>query len=429
VIIILLLISSKLLEKFYVPSFLAMLLVGILLGPQSLNFVDWFLKTVGRTDKITEVHYVIEAFGYLGLTFLMALIGMEIKPELMKREKKSIIMFSIFTVVIPTVAALIAAMIINLDYVGYILLASIFVSHAVGIVFMTFKDLQLEKSKFGIAVIGASMAATIFQMVFLSIAAELQGQRLMASGVRTLSVLSKLYSGSNQVILSAVILIALAVYFIVSLLYAPRLIHYAASHFKNVILHAPLFFLLIILVFMMIGEAMGINAVVGAFVAGMVISISGILEKYEDMDKVLTQIGYGIFVPMMFYYLGSQTRIQSILEVKNLAILLLIFVLMTIAKLGSGYLALQKLGYKKLESIFGGLMTVPRLGTTLIAANLGKAMNIINEEVYTSIVIVAIITTLPVPIILKFLAEKFNMKFHLLEPVAAPEVEIDKLVI
>jgi Kef-type K+ transport system membrane component KefB len=84
------------LKRFYVPSVVAILLVGIAVGPHALNMVghlSFFLR--GYPEE--QLYTVIDAFGLLGLVFLMTLAGMEVNLPMLLLEKKAVAFLTVLT--------------------------------------------------------------------------------------------------------------------------------------------------------------------------------------------------------------------------------------------------------------------------------------------------------------------------------------------
>jgi Kef-type K+ transport system membrane component KefB len=407
-----LLTASKCLERFHVPSIIAMMLVGIVMGPHGLDFIKSFLGVLGRPDKILQVNYAIEVFNILGLIFIMVLAGFEMDPLIVRRERKSISTLSIFSIVATLAAGVAVALYLRLDYIGLILFTSLYCSHSVGIAFTLIKDLRIEKTRFGISILGTTMVADVISIIILSLSVGLKGQASKEAVNGGLSIFSLLNFGQNTVAFISVFLLFITGYVFLSFFVAPGFIRKLASHYKSVTLHSPLFFLLIILIFIFVGEFLGINLVVGAFIAGISISLSRVLHRFEEMDKILSNIGYGIFVPFMFFYIGSQTQIQSLFQVSNLVNTIVICLGLILSKTISGYAAMRISGFDRVQSLSAGLMIVPQLTATLAAADIGRTLNIISQDIFTSVVVMSIVTTIPIPIILQWLMKKYKPSFQ-----------------
>jgi Kef-type K+ transport system membrane component KefB len=67
-------------------------------------------------------------------------------------------------------------------------------------------------------------------------------------------------------------------------------------------------------------------------------------------------------------------------------------------------------GFSKGEGLVAGLMTVPQLSATLAAAAIGKDMGILEPRFFNTIIVLSIVTTLPIPSIVRLLVERLKLK-------------------
>ena len=98
-----------LLRRFQIPGVIALLIAGMLIGPNCLDLVrmlaDTFSFLGGKTDVVVQnFDSLISSFGSLGLVFLMALAGMEADFKLINSARKPVAALSILTFLLPAVA-------------------------------------------------------------------------------------------------------------------------------------------------------------------------------------------------------------------------------------------------------------------------------------------------------------------------------------
>ena len=63
----------------------------------------------------------------------------------------------------------------------------------------------------------------------------------------------------------------------------------------------------------------------------------------------------------------------------------------------SGFTAMRLCGFNNAQGVAAGLMTVPQLSATLAAAAIGKDMGLLGDDFFNAIIILSIVTTLPIP--------------------------------
>ena len=172
------------------------------------------------------------------------------------------------------------------------------------------------------------------------------------------------------------------------------------------------FLLLTILVTVLAGEFIGINLIVSAFIAGL--ALSPLLHKEGIQAAVFYKfegIGYGLLIPFLFISIGMATDFSAFVSTNNLQIVLLTVIGLITSKLFSGWLSLRLTGFCNAEGLCAGFMTVPQLSATLAAAAIGKSLNMLDSNFFNAIIILSIVTTLPVPSIVRTIIRKNNLQF------------------
>ena len=107
-----------------------------------------------------------------------------------------------------------------------------------------------------------------------------------------------------------------------------------------------------------------------------------------------------------------QTNLRVIFDsAGNLKIILLTVIGLTGSKIFSGWLAMRLSGFNTKEGLCAGMMTVPQLSATLAAAAVGKSLGMLDENFFNAIVVLSIVTTLPVPNIVRWLIEHYHLSF------------------
>lgn len=173
--------------------------------------------------------------------------------------------------------------------------------------------------------------------------------------------------------------------------------------------------LLVILMTVLVGEFLGVNLVVGAFIAGLALSRlmqQRIHGQSISMIKHFESIGYGLLIPFLFVSIGMDTDFKAFGAAGNLSIILLTVIGLVVSKAVSGWLAMRLTGFSHWHGIAAGLMTVPQLSATLAAAAIGKDLGMLNNQFFNAIIILSIVTTLPVPSLVRWIILRRSAVFH-----------------
>ena len=121
-------------------------------------------------------------------------------------------------------------------------------------------------------------------------------------------------------------------------------------------------------------------------------------------------IGYGFLIPFLFVSIGMKTDFSAFSEKGNLLLICLTVGGLILSKVFSGFFAMRITGFSKGEGVIAGLMTVPQLSATLAAAAIGKEMGILEPRFFNTIIVLSIVTTLPIPSIVRLLVERLKLK-------------------
>jgi Kef-type K+ transport system membrane component KefB len=136
---------------------------------------------------------------------------------------------------------------------------------------------------------------------------------------------------------------------------------------------------------------MGIHALFGAFLAGIVMPAAGgfrdkLVVRVENLSSVL-------LLPVFFAFTGLRTQIGLLNDAQDWFICFVIIGVATAGKLGGSALAARLTGMKWRESLQLGALMNTRGLMELIALNIGYDMGILSQRIFTMLVIMALVTT------------------------------------
>jgi Kef-type K+ transport system membrane component KefB len=139
-------------------------------------------------------------------------------------------------------------------------------------------------------------------------------------------------------------------------------------------------------------QLIGIHALFGAFLAGIVMPTTGgfrdkLVVRVENLSSVL-------LLPVFFAFTGLRTHIGLLNSVQDWIICLIIIAVATAGKLGGSALAARLTGMKWRASLQLGALMNTRGLMELIALNIGYDMGILSQHIFTMLVIMALVTTI-----------------------------------
>ncbi len=368
-------------RKMNLPILLGELLAGLIFGPALFGFFH---------DNET-----IELLAELGIFFLMLHAGLETKPQDLLRSSKASIAAAIGGIVLPIFLGYFVSMAF-----GFTSMQSMFIGVGLSITCVSvtvkiFKDFKFNQSKIAHLVMGAAIADDIAAFVILSI---LLGVIAGGGAIAPLDILF--------------IVGKVLVFFMGTILIGVKLVPFFKKHIFSKPGHKAFTFTLIIaFTFGWFAELIGLHYILGAYLAGLFLKEElvhdAVFRKIEDR---LFGLSYSFLGPIFFVSLGFHVDFTVFTDTRMLLFLILIIIAAVIGKVfGAGFMAYLT-GQKPLQSAIIGMSMNGRGAVELIIAIIGLEMGLIDEGIFSVLVLMAFFTTLITPITLKFLLRGLGKK-------------------
>jgi len=149
------------------------------------------------------------------------------------------------------------------------------------------------------------------------------------------------------------------------------------------------------LIFVALAEMLGTEIILGAFLAGAIISL---LKRPEDseLSHQLDSIGYGFFIPIFFIMVGVDFNLSSLVNSPS-ALLLVPLLLAAAAVVKLLPSLLFKINFSWKQTLGAGTLLSSRLSLIIAASAIGLRIGVISESFNSAIILVAIITVVIAP--------------------------------
>jgi len=149
------------------------------------------------------------------------------------------------------------------------------------------------------------------------------------------------------------------------------------------------------LIFVALAEMLGTEIILGAFLAGAIVSL---LKRPEDSELVhqLDAIGYGFFIPIFFIMVGVDFNLASLISSPS-ALLLVPFLLISAAAVKLLPALVFKTSFSWKQTLAAGTLLSSRLSLIIAASAIGMRIGVITEPFNAAIILVAIITVVIAP--------------------------------
>ena len=361
------------LKRFNIPGITAVMLAGILIGPYGLGIVD--------------IDESLKTFSTFGAIFLMFLAGMEVDNETLIRGFKNSLFISLFSAVICGIGGYYIGHLLGLNYLGALLYGIMFASNSVGVIYALLSELDIIKSKFGTVLLGAVVLSEVLGMILLATVSKISLNHFEGSVLFILQVL---------------------IYILGLLLVIPFVAEKIFKRFDKTHCRRIHFVLLIILISILIGEYIGIHPMICAFITGVAVSEALTKEEHDLLlNRNLNAIGYSFFIPIFFLTLGMNTNIRMLTNLDNLEILVITVGGLIVLKTLSGYISFKIIGYDRVKSLYGGLLTIPQVSAPLVVASVGRDLGVLSHSFFVTVIVTILITSIIAPIVIRHLVDKY----------------------
>jgi len=421
-ILVIILLVPFALRGFGIPRVIAVLMAGIIVG--AFDIIPKLTEALGASEQVENIEFALTAMGYIGMIFLMSLAGLEISPKILHKERKAIFVFALLSISIPAFVGLMIGLVFDLGPAGMLLFAAVFIGHSVAVVFAIMKEMKLIATRFGVIVLGTSLCTDIAGLLVLAIAVHVKGGTHSEGSISVLSY--ALNKGANTIpfldsiaVYTVIFIIVVAVYIVLAILITDKITHKVFAKVKSHEATKLTILITLIFVIVFIGMLIGLHAIIGAFIAGLAIADSLAMKEDERLlHKKMDALGYGIFIPLFFFWIGVNTDVTILfsktfpfINGENLMIVLIVVVGAIFAKFISGFIALKILKFDAEHAVTAGILTIPLLSASLAGAQVGKEIGILDGKYFTAIVLLAVLTTLPGPIVAKYFVHKMKVHF------------------
>lgn len=153
----------------------------------------------------------------------------------------------------------------------------------------------------------------------------------------------------------------------------------------------------IMLLFVVLAEMLGAEIILGAFIAGAMLSLLSTREDMEAMHQ-LEAVGFGFFIPIFFIMVGVDFNLGALVGSAD-ALLLVPFLVLAAFLVKVLPALLFRLQFTWRETLSAGFLLSSRLSLIIAASAIGLSLGIISESVNTMIILVAIVTVTGAPLI------------------------------
>lgn len=376
------------------PAVVGEILAGIVLGPSLLGL---YLPDVSQFIFPTQSLGNLQVLSQIGLVLFMFVIGMELNLKVLKTKAHEAVVISHASIIIPFAAGVALAFFIyssfaptGISFMSFGLFLGISMSiTAFPVLARIIQERGIHKTKLGAIVITCAAADDITAWCLLAAVIAI---------VKAGSFVSSIYT-----ILLAVAYVLLMIRVVRPFLKRTAEKYKTEKGFKK---SAVAIFFLVLLVSSFVTETIGIHALFGAFMAGVIMPSnprfrSMFIDKIEDVALVL-------LLPLFFVITGLRTQIGLLNDIYLWQVTGLIILVAVLGKFVGSALAARYVGQNWKDSLTIGTLMNTRGLMELVVLNIGYDLGILNDEIFAMMVIMALVTTFMTGPILNLIGKVFK---------------------
>lgn len=352
------------------PVVIGEILAGVVVGPSVLGLI--------------ELDNVIQVFAELGVIFLLFWVGLETKLGDITSVGRSATQVGVLGVVIPVATGIGAALALGASTATAVFIGAALAATSVGITSAILIEQKIEAGRAGRTILGAAVIDDILALIILAVATGIASEH----GVNALEIVGL-----------AVLSVAFLAFFGLG---GRRLLRR-----RPAILEAPRFAdspllpaVLICLGLAVLASKIGLAAVIGAFLAGMIIAET---REQNSIEQEVAPL-YAFFAPFFFASIGAQLVLSELKSSETLLMVAGITVLAIATKYAGAWLGASQLSGRDRGVVAAGM--VPRGEVGVIVAGIGYAEGAIDAEIFAVVVAMAILTTFVAPYMIRAAARE-----------------------
>ncbi len=354
-------VGGEIAQRAKLPAVVGEILAGCILGSSVLGWVT-----------VTEP---LELLAEIGAVLLLFSVGLETHVDDLRRVGRVATWVGVAGVVLPFALGAVWARFAGFDTPKAMFVASAFVATSAGITARVLQDLGVIDRTESRVILGAAVIDDILAMLLLGVVTALQGGQGLHVG-RLVLVLGQ----------------ALAFVAIITLV-GTRAMRQSSTWLEAPINPlSPLTISLgVCLGLAVAASSIGLAAIIGAFLAGMVMAETAQRHTLETQLRPIL----ALLVPFFFVVTGAQVNLRALGTIPALSTLAMVTVLAIAGKLvGCGVGALS-LGRR--SALIVGVGMVPRGEVGIIVASLGRHAGVFSETMYGVIIAMSLLTSVVAP--------------------------------
>lgn len=382
ILFVIVLLAPILFNKIRIPSLIGLIIAGAVIGPYGIGLM------------LRDSNMIM--LGNAGLLYIMFLAGIEIDVAEFKKNSAKSLVFGMLTFSIPMLIGTFAGLyLLNLSLVSSILLASMFASHTL-VAYPIISKLGAGKNRAVTVAVGGTMITDTLSLLVLAVIISMNAGEVGPAFWTRMTL--------------SLIVFSLVVVFLFPILgrWFFKKFHDSTSQF--------IFVLTMIFLGGFLAELAGIEAIIGAFLAGL--SMNRLIPHVSSLMNRIGFVGNAIFIPIFLISVGMLIDYHAFITgFETLKVAVVMTLVAILAKFLAAWATQKIYGYSKAERmlIFG--LSNAQAAATLAAIMVGHRVGLLDDSILNGTIVMILVTCT----IASFRAQKGAVEVSLTEGMVKEE--------
>ena len=390
---------GELMRRINLPPVVGELLAGVLLGP---SLFGWLFPDLQAHifPQSQEQSNLLSVVSWLGVLFLLIVTGLETDLKLILRKGKTALLISLGGIIIPFITGFGLGWLLPDNFLAdpeKRLVFSLFIAtamsiSAVPVIAKVLMDLNLIRRDIGQVTLAAGMTDDTIGWILLSVVSG-----LASSGKFDFATVFHSVSAA---------ILFLAIAFTIGRTIVDQIFRWVDDYVGGVA--ASLSVVLILsLSAAALTHALGLEAALGAFVLGI---LAGQSRRFSnEAGHTLEVFTAGFLAPIFFASAGLKVNLLTLFVPQTLLFGLIVLAVACVGKFTGAYIGSRVGGLSHWEALAMGSGMNARGAMEIVVATIGLSLGVLNPQMYSIIVMVAIVTSLMAPPLLRWTLSKVVM--------------------
>lgn len=357
-ILTIILLAPILLKRLNIPGIIGLIISGVIIGPYGLHLLD--------------KNSAIDLFSTIGLLYIMFIAGLELDLTEFKANRNKSLLFGLFTFIIPlAIGYPVCRYLLGYDFNAAFLTASMFATHTL-VAYPIVSRMGVAKNQAVAITVGGTILTDTAVLIILAV--------VIGNSKGTLDMDFWIKLAASLAVFSAIMFLVI-----------PRIAKWFFRKLENEKHSHYIFVLTMVFLAAFLAELAGVEAIIGAFVAGL--ALNKLIPHSSALMNRIEFIGNALFIPFFLISVGMLVNMKVLTHGPTA---LIVAATLSVVALCGKWLAawLTQVAFKYTKAqrglIFG--LSSAHAAATLAVILVGYRENILDDNILNGTILLILVT-------------------------------------